>query len=156
MSHISKLFVSGCRFSVHDSCIRSHVANLSDNSGVLYWSKVLMIAIMDWEETCIFNVKIWYSFYKTKGVHSYIFKLLCFYTDIINCYVYFCFGFSLLFVVRIWSCILSFTHNPVNAWHQAKYGWLSEKLLMRRGGKGQNISSQNVAKHDESNLSIAL
>ena len=48
-----------------------------------------MIAIMASEKAYIFNIKLWSNSYKNKGEYFNIFKLLCFYTDMINCYVYY-------------------------------------------------------------------
>ena len=85
-----------------------------------------MIAIMDWEGTCIFNVKIWYNSYKKKVGYFNIFKLLCFYTDII-CYVYFCFGFSLFFVVF-------FRFPPIQLMHDIMADWV--KIEKEERGRG--------------------
>ena len=60
-----------------------------------------MRAIIDGEDTYTFNIKIWSNSCKNKDGYFNIFKLLCFYTDIINCCVYFCFRFSLFFAVRV-------------------------------------------------------
>ena len=67
---------------------------------VLYSPENLMIVIINWEETCIFNFKIFSNFCKIKGGYFNIFKLLCFYTNN-YCYMYFCSRFSLFFVVRV-------------------------------------------------------
>ena len=70
-------------------------------------------------------------------------KLLRFCNGVINCYLYFCFGLSLFFVVRVWPCILSFSPYLINEWHQSR--WVIEwKFAKEEKGKGEKILASKM------------